>query len=1236
MHRSKVGGPRTNRALASRLAGLWLAWLAAVFGGECRATLLWSDLGATLAYETGEGSDILRGAVKRDDSATDTLFFKFHVDPLSDASTEEYFAAFELYERGEERLGVGNALKAWAYSAFKMVDIGDTVVSDYVDLHSSRPELSGGTNSGAFLPYEHPHRGLESTIVFKVQYVPGGDDLITVWLNPDLGPGAGEASQPENLITHLSADASFDEIRLRHGGGGGGWIFSDMEIATSFADFVPTNGHVESGAETRFGSGSLPFTFHSWQREQGLPQNFVRALAQTRDGYVWVGSDDGVARFDGSRFVSFGLREGLNSGPVRTMVGDSEGSLWIGSTAAGLTRWGDGQFTTVSNLPSDSILALTEDTLHRLWVGTEAGLALWQDGQLRTLPFADPFKGKAVTALTADRHGHIWIGVNGTGVFEFDSSRLSRVSDPSVEALLRYPHCLLVDQHDRLWVGAADEFVLYREQGRWRTHRIHPHQGRPFVSALAETPDGIVWAASLGEGLIRFKEGVAEAVNARSGLSDNLVETLLVDQQGVLWAGTHGGLNRLRAQTVISFGPMDGLGYGAVQGLAEVAPGIIWAGKPGDGLYGWEGRSFRRLANPGLSLAGPQINSLLRARDGSCWVAGEHGLVHFNNPEAIASQAELMQFTDGGNILALAEDGQGGLWAGTREGNLWRRWRGDWVAQTNYWQGHAISAIVQDHDGSMLIGTLGAGVFRLRGAEVTRYGKAQGLLSELIRTLYLDASAALWIGTEGGGLSRLLDGKIATFTTRERLPDNTISQILEDDYGCLWLGSNLGIACVSKRELEDIAAGRANAVYPQVYGRAEGLPSEECTSGFYPAALKARSGLLWFSTLKGIVVTDPRPRVANSLTPRAVLDEVTVDGAPAQRFADQEGILLRVPPGKHRLEFGYTAMCFDAPDRVRFRYRLEPLDRDWFDAGMRRTASYPFVPPGDYRFMVCATSSDGAWGPSATMLTVKVAHYFWQAWWFIGLVLVAILCAVAGAARLAEKKKLQRRLQQLEHEKIVERERTRIAQDLHDEMGAKLCRISFLSEHARRSTQLPLELRTQISSISDASREVLHSLDEIVWAVNPRNDALEPVASYIGQYAQEYFQETGIQCELDVPAEFPFYPLSSQLRHHLFHAVHEALTNTLKHSKATRSRVSIKCEDSVFEIAATDNGIGFDPSALPPASNGHGVENGNGLGNMREHLAEIGGRCQVESKPGHGTTVRFIIPINGAGKKEAG
>ena len=255
-------------------------------------------------------------------------------------------------------------------------------------------------------------------------------------------------------------------------------------------------------------------------------------------------------------------------------------------------------------------------------------------------------------------------------------------------------------------------------------------------------------------------------------------------------------------------------------------------------------------------------------------------------------------------------------------------------------------------------------------------------------------------------------------------------------------------------------------------------------------------------------------------------------------------------------------------------------------------------------------------------------RHFWQTWWFITWAGLSLMVSVVGTVRIVEKRKLHRRLKRLEQERVLERERTRIAQDLHDEMGAKLCRISFLSEHARRGELPPEELQDQITSISDASREVLHSLDEIVWAVNPQNDTLEHVASYIGQYAQEYFQMTGIQCELDITTQLPAYPLSSQLRHHLFLATHEALTNILKHSGATCAKISMVSGNAAFEISIADNGKGFNSSAIESKPESPATASGNGLNNMCQRLADIGGRCWIESALGQGTNIRFVIPLN--------
>jgi ligand-binding sensor domain-containing protein/signal transduction histidine kinase len=1205
-----------------------IAWLLLFSISPASAVILWSDSGSTLARDTGIGADILSGAVKRDDTANDTLYFKFHLNPLSDITTEEYFAAFELYEADAERVGVGNASKAWAYSAFLgRDDVTEASKGSYIDLRSSKPEPAVGGNASS---YEFPRRGVERTIVFKVQYIAGGDDLVTVWLDPDLGPGANEVYQVDTLTTRFNADASFDEVRLRHGGGGGGWVFSDMAIATSFSDFVDTSS-AKPGVAMPVGMGSAPLSFRSWQREQGMPHNSLRALAQTEDGYLWLGSDDGLSRFDGVHFTSFNTSPGLPAGPVRALLGDSEGALWIGTVSNGLTCYRDGQFTNFKvrdGLPSDSITALTEDQSGLLWIGTQNGLALWKDGRPVALDSNATFRGKSIAALAKDSHGTIWMGIAGTGIFQFQNGKWSQLSDASVNTLLQDPHCLLVDAGGRLWIGAGGDFVLCREGEQWRRYRIPRHSGHSYVAALAEEPDGTIWAGSVSEGLFQFKGGRLTTVNAGSGLADNLVTALFVDREGKLWVGSESALNRLRRQDVFVFSQNEGLGYGPVSGLAEVAPGVVWAAKPHEGLYRWEGRAFNHLNAAGLPAHDDAVGALLVASDRSCWVACEGGLLHFKDPQAIADESRLFALPNL-KIISLAEDLKGNIWSGTQEGQLWKLSMGKWIQLGNFSQSKPVTAIFASPDGSVWVGTDGSGLYRFKDENWSHYDKQNGLGSDSIRVLHSKSRNTLWIGTADGGLGRWRDGRIVTFTSREGLPDDTISQIQEDDDGRLWLGGNHGVACISKRELDELADGTIPNVFPHVYGKVEGMLSEECASGFFPAGLKTHSGLVWFSTLKGVVVLNPRHLAPAAPPPMAVLENVLVDGKSVPAFHEwhsggTSNAVLRIPPGRHQFEFQYTAPSFDAPEQTHFHYQLEGLDTDWSDAGTRRAAFYNYVPPGEYHFRVTAGNSEGVWNPAGASLGLNVARYFWQAWWVIASGAALVLVLVGAGARFAEKNRLQRRMKRLEQERALERERTRIAQDLHDEMGAKLCRISFLSEHARRGGGEPGEIREQIASISDAARDVLHSLDEIVWAVNPQNDTLEHVASYLGQYAQDYFQLTGIECEVDMPAELPACSVSSQERHHLFLAVHEAFTNILKHSAATQAKVSISCSDIAFNITVTDNGKGI-ASGTGKINGEEPASSGNGLINMRQRMAGIGGDCLIESKPGGGTCVRFIF-----------
>lgn len=1225
------GAWRILPALRGRLAGpaaalgwLVLALCALPFGA--RAVVLWNDPGPLLIHDNGPGVDILNGAVKRDDSAADTLYFKFHVDPISDKDTERYFAGFELYEGDTERLGLGNSLDAWAYSAFFHADPATQSNNPdvYIDLHTAKPEFPTAPS------YQYPRRDVGVTIVFKIQYVPGEDDLVTVWLNPDLGPGANEVYQPDALTTRFNANASFDELRLRHGGNGGGWTFSDLAVATSFSDFVDVSSARPNDSTASALEGVRAINVQTWQKEQGLPQLPVRALAQTSDGYLWLGGDDGLARFDGMRFARFGSSEGFRLGPVNTLLADQSAALWIGSAGHGLHEWKNGRLTTLTTkngLPDDAITALASDSAGRLWIGTPAGLCVLHNGELSSLVAAEKFSGREITALQCDRQGVLWMGVKGLGLFQFTNSAFVALPGEGVDDLLKEVRCLLVDPAGKLWVGTAADFVLCREGDHWRRYRIPHNRSGPYPTALAAGADGSVWAAAGASGLLQFKDGKSVLLPASAGAFGRGVVSLLTDDEGRVWAGTDTGLNCLKRKIIFPLGQSEGLGFGPVQGLAEVTPGVVWVAKPGDGLHRWDGKSFSRLSADSLSPRNSPITTVLRTSEGFCWVATTNSLVLYRDPIAVGDEATLIESAPD-HILALAEDRQGALWMGTRTGQVRRFLENRWADPPGFSQTNPVTAIATAPDGAVWIGTDGGGIYWRSAKGQTRLGKGSGLSSNAIRSLLLETDGTLWIGTADAGLNRWRDGQlVARYTTEDGLPDNTISQILEDDAGRLWLGTGRGIACVSKSRLEDLAAGRSPSVYARCFGLADGMPSEECTGGFCPAGLKTRAGLLWFPTLKGVVVVDPRalPQVAQP--PHPVLEQVLVDGVDKAGYRESmpgsAPAPLRVSAGKHRVEFRYLAVGFDQPERTRFRYQLEGLENAWVDANARLSALYSYLPPGTYRFRVAASNGGGLWNEIPAPVELVVRLPFWQTWWFWVSAALTLLALVTALVLVIVRRKVQRRMKLLEQERTVERERRRIAQDLHDEMGAKLCRISFLSEHARRGELPPAEMHEQITYISDASREVLHSLDEIVWAVNPQNDTLEHVASYVGQYAQDYFNLTGIQCELEIPSQLPPHPFSSQQRHNLFLATHEAFTNILKHSGATQTTVTMTLNNGVFDILIADNGRGFnlDAALQKPAASAAG----DGLQNMLRRMNTIGGRCEMDSAAGRGTRVKFVV-----------
>ena len=973
--------------------------------------------------------------------------------------------------------------------------------------------------------------------------------------------------------------------------------------------------------------------FRSWDTTAGLPQNSVTAITQSRDGYLWLGTRDGLARFDGVRFQIFGLEEGLKSVDIQAVLEDRQGTLWIGSYGGGLAKWSGDRFEVVPaatrSAGSDIVTALAEDSTGRLWVGTRAGLRFLQHGRLVEDLTLGKVASAPVRALVGSRRGGMWIATSVEGLHEWRNGQLALVVGPFADSRIG-AHCLLEDRRGWLWVSIGNGMVLCRREGVWQVY--NETNGLPFayIACLAEDADGTVWAGSLDDGLYYFAKERFQVVRASDGLSANDIRSLLLDRESNLWVGTRtGGLNRLNRRKLLHCGIAQGLTNDFTRSVAQTADGTLWVGTTGGGIYrGDEHRLVPFRPEPaGITYA--HVESVLAARDGSVWWGAAVGLLRWK-ADRLTHCVSNQSWIQASSVTALQEDPEGGVWLGTLQSRLihYRDERFEEFPQ-RVARG-PISALAVQPDGFVWVGSGGGGLRRIRQGDGDVLTVTNGLRCPSIRTLYLDAEGVLWIGTAGGGLSRWQAGTVASFTEAQGLSARTVSQIIEDDFGHLWLGTSRGILKVRKQDLTECAAGRLGFIHTRSYGANDGMPAEECSGGFCPAGLKTREGLLCFSTVRGLVFVNPRAESASTPAPEVMLEEVLVNG---QESSTQAANLpgggdaldshrrprLVVPPGERAIELRYTAIQFKSPERVGFRHRLEGADRDWVEAGARRAVYYQRLTPGNYVFRVKACNAEGVWSDHEASLAITVQPFLYETGWFRVCVALVVSFGLAGALWSVLRRRYQRRLARLQMQHAVERERLRISQDMHDQVGGILTQVSQLSDMGQGEPEEPALVKNRFERIGNQARVAVQALDEIVWATNPKNDNLASFAEYVSRFTDEFFESTHIRCWQEVPPTLPSLPLRGDVRHNVFLAVREACNNVLKHSKAREVWLRFCLEEGRVSIEIEDNGYGFNPESA--------ASGGNGLGNMRARLAEEGGHAELSSKAGRGTKVRFVFPL---------
>lgn len=958
------------------------------------------------------------------------------------------------------------------------------------------------------------------------------------------------------------------------------------------------------------------YVARTWNSSDGLPHNTVMAIAQTRDGYIWAGTANGLARFDGVQFTNFSLADGLTSPSVRKLYVDREGALWIG-TSNGISRWQEGRFaswTTREGLASDYIVNLAEDAEGTLWIATRFGLNRWRNHQLeREVFLAD----QAIQGLAIDTQGRTVVSVKDQGLRRWDGSRFITPAD-FPQSVPVNPNYLFHDRAHRIWI--SDQNV---------PRSISAAEVRPPIPALGgitcmtESTDGTLWIGTRDNGLFFVRDNIVRRITREDGLADNAILGLHEDAELNLWVGTRSaGLCRLRPRQVFVTHYHDEGIEVSPNSLVESPEKDIWLASYGRGLYRIDAENETKLVRQTLPELPDRfwIYPIGFTRNGSFWCASIDRLQLWKQGVLEASIPMPSELRND-SFRCVMEDQERGLWVGTWHGHLLRLCNNRFVDCSVGLPRAMITALAQQPDGVLWIGTYGGGLGRWQNGQGETLDHKRGLSSELIRALHLDSRQTLWIGTEGGGLNYLRGQEVRAVGATQGLECDTVVQILEDNAGDLWLGTYQGVLRLARRDVDALLAGRSARLHPRVFDHTDAQQSAQCNTG-PNGALKARDGRLYFCTYQGVVRIDPQTINEIASSPVIRIESFTVAGH--DREAEQAPALagntaLAIAAGQQRFEFRYTALRALAPERVKFRHRLAGLEAEWTEAGTRRSSHYGYLPPGQYRFEVTAHNGDGNWNSQGASLSFVVLPHYWETWWFRALIWLAGL-GLAVVLGIAVQRRRQRRiLAALEQQRLIDRERARIARDMHDELGSQLTKASMIAELTPQDTASASLLQSRIQTLRQTLSDITLAMDELVWAVNPKHDTLDGLANYLLRYAQEFFAVTSIRCETDIPADLPSVALSANVRHNVFLAFKETLANAAKHSQATTVTIRLRYDSAQLQIVIADDGRGF--ASEQSRAWRHGLEN------MRARLGAVGGSCEIAAQPGQGTRVSFTLAL---------
>jgi signal transduction histidine kinase/ligand-binding sensor domain-containing protein len=965
----------------------------------------------------------------------------------------------------------------------------------------------------------------------------------------------------------------------------------------------------------------------SWVMENGLPQNTVQALAQTNDGFVWAGTEVGLVRFDGNSFTVFDRNSSpaLPGNDVRCLLATKDGALWIG-TSEGLARFKDGVvqvFTAKDGLPGGNVRSLAKTGDGFVWVLSDAGLTRLK-GE-RAVPDSEEPRDISITSVLPYGNGSLWVeperAVYTNGQWNL-VQHYSEFPKEGLSFLDEFPQSGSVFGSKGLIEITRDSVFVTHPQDVVARLRVGVELPGSRIQVEHVDHEGSLWIGTNG-GLARWSAGKLQRMPVSDPLAAASVLAIMEDREGNLWVGTEtGGLHILRDQRFKTVGAREGLSSDATTTVVEDSAGVKWVGTAGGGLnaIGPDGKTKTYSAKDGL--LSDVILSLAAAPNGDLWVGTPDGLnrLHKGTLDAFTSADGLPDDF----IRSLWADADGTLWIGTRRGLVhWATKSGasadsllkarmETFTQASGLGNDLVGAITRDTAGDLWVATF-AGLSRLHAGRITNFTMTDGLASNVVTALLPRAKGTLLIGTQDHGWN-LWDGHHFVTPGHDGLDKTTVHAVLEDASNHLWFATGNGIARCDC----DMMGGCSRWIE---FGTADGLRSRETATNSHPSAWKSRNGHLWFATPKGLVEVDPAHFPVNTVAPPVALVRFAVDDQ--AQLVQGGSPRLRIEAGHVHFEFDYAGLSFSAPQKVRYRFMLEGFDKGWTEAGARRSAYYNAIPPGRYTFRVQASNNDGLWNTEGAALEFELRPHFYQTLWFY-----AFLLAMAGGLVALF---LRLRLQRAEGEfKAVLGERSRIAREIHDTLAQGYVGISVqLEVLAELLRQKKTEAAAKhLDTTRNYVREGLADARQSIWALRSQDADETTLPVKIRRLVEA---ENGHGLEASFGSFGAYRPIPPGMEREILRVAQEAIHNVRKHAEASHLSVQLEYGPDRIALEVRDDGQGFAAGERPESPAGH-----YGLTGMRERTESIGGRFQVTSEPGGGTSIRIEAAVPRESRERAG